>query len=350
MKWPDSHTMTRRADFAGLCLLLALCSAGATDAIAQSHCVVMDPTGTPLNVRTAPNSHIVGTLKNGDQVTVLDRTSDRRGKTWVYVGNYEDNKPIGWVFREFVVCGVEHIPAIRPRAGHDVAQDNSQICFGPDSSPDERELGCSAVIESGRESGRGLSMAFCNRGHALIEKREYDRAIADLNRAIVIDPGYACSYNNRGRAFGFKGDFDRALADYNQAIRLDPKFALPYNNRADVWLHNGDLDRAIDDLTMAIRLDSKFVLAYANRCRAWSAKRNFARAIADCDEAIGLVPESPTIYLLRGNIFRDVRKYDNAIADYSEVIRLAPKDAEGWRNRGLIWLLKYDDDKGYCRL
>jgi tetratricopeptide (TPR) repeat protein len=228
----------------------------------------------------------------------------------------------------------------------DAAQQNSRICFDPGSSHDERELGCSAVIESGHESGRTLSMAFCNRGHVLIEKQEYDRAIADLNQAIAIDPGYACSYNNRGRAFVFKGDYDGALADYNQAVRLDPKFALAYNNRADVWLHKGDLDRTIDDLSTAIRLDSKFVLAYTNRCRAWSAQRNFARAIADCDQAIVLAPSSRTTYLLRGSIFRDMRKYDNAIADYSQVIRLAPNDAEGWRNRGLIWLLKYDDDRG----
>jgi hypothetical protein len=77
----------------------------------QTNCRVMDPTGTPLNVRTPPNGHIVGTLNNGDQVTVLDRTSGLRGKTWVYVGNYENNKPIGWVFREFIVCsGVQAGP------------------------------------------------------------------------------------------------------------------------------------------------------------------------------------------------------------------------------------------------
>jgi tetratricopeptide (TPR) repeat protein len=319
---------------------------GLTDASAQSRCRVMDPTGTPLNVRTTPNGYIVGTLNNGDQVTVLDRTSDRRGKAWVYVGNYENNKPIGWVFREFIACGVEQVPAIRPRSRDDAAQQNSRICFDPGSSHDERELGCSAVIESGHESGRTLSMAFCNRGNVLIERQEYDRAIADLNQAIVIDPGYACSYNNRGRAFGFKGDYDRALTDYNQAIRLDPKFALAYNNRADVWLHKGELDQAIEDLSTAIRLDPKFVLGYTNRCRAWSSQRNFARAIADCDQAIALAPSSRMTYLLRGSIFRDMKKYDNAVADYSQVIRLAPNDAEGWRNRGLIWLLKHDDDRG----
>jgi len=94
-------------------------------------CRVMDPTGTPLNVRTIPNGHIVGTLTNGEQVTVLDRTSDRRGKVWVYVGNYEDNKPIGWVFREFIVCRVGGAPASRPHSSDDNGQQNSRICFDP---------------------------------------------------------------------------------------------------------------------------------------------------------------------------------------------------------------------------
>jgi SH3 domain-containing protein len=112
-------------------IAIALYVGGLTDASAQSRCRVMDPTGTPLNVRTTPNGHIVGTLNNGDQVTVLDRTSDRKGKAWVYVGNYENNKPIGWVFREFIACGVEQVPAIRPRSRDDAAQQNSRICFDP---------------------------------------------------------------------------------------------------------------------------------------------------------------------------------------------------------------------------
>jgi hypothetical protein len=70
----------------------------------QTGCRVNDPTGTPLNVRTTPNGNTVGTLNNGDLVSVLDRASDRKGKRWVYVGNNENNKPIGWVYREFITC------------------------------------------------------------------------------------------------------------------------------------------------------------------------------------------------------------------------------------------------------
>src|SRR5262245_35467657 len=64
----------------------------------------MDPTGTPLNVRTTPNGNIVGTLSNGTLVNILDRPSNVRGRTWVYVGRYEDRVPIGWVYRDYLDC------------------------------------------------------------------------------------------------------------------------------------------------------------------------------------------------------------------------------------------------------
>jgi tetratricopeptide (TPR) repeat protein len=41
----------------------------------------------------------------------------------------------------------------------------------------------------------------------------------------------AAFYNNRAAAYRAKGDNDRALADLNEAIRLDPKLAMAFNNR-----------------------------------------------------------------------------------------------------------------------
>ena len=88
-------------------LLLATLSIGmalGSNAMAQSRCRVMDPTGTPLNLRTAPNGQIVGALPNGLLVSVLDQAVDANGKPRVYIARHDNNLPLGWVFREFISC------------------------------------------------------------------------------------------------------------------------------------------------------------------------------------------------------------------------------------------------------
>ena len=83
---------------------LLICAAPGSQALAQSRCRVMDPTGTPLNVRTAPNGRVLGALPNGILVSVIDHAVDANGKPWVYIKSLGDDTALGWVFREFVAC------------------------------------------------------------------------------------------------------------------------------------------------------------------------------------------------------------------------------------------------------
>jgi tetratricopeptide (TPR) repeat protein len=64
-------------------------------------------------------------------------------------------------------------------------------------------------------------------------------------------------YSNRCDSYRLKGDLDRAIADCNQAIALDPKFAFAYSNRGDAYKAKGDNNRAAADFNEAIRLDPK---------------------------------------------------------------------------------------------
>lgn len=63
-------------------------------------CVVADPTGTPLNIRTSPNGRIVGSISNGHRVRITDQTT-QDGKQWAYIAG---TRPKGWVFRRFLSC------------------------------------------------------------------------------------------------------------------------------------------------------------------------------------------------------------------------------------------------------
>jgi lipoprotein NlpI len=54
-----------------------------------------------------------------------------------------------------------------------------------------------------------------------------------------------------------KGDLDRAIADYNQAITLDPKFAPAYFLRGVANLYNGSLPKALADFNQCSGVDPK---------------------------------------------------------------------------------------------
>ncbi|HEX4043523.1 MAG TPA: tetratricopeptide repeat protein, partial [Xanthobacteraceae bacterium] len=72
-----------------------------------------------------------------------------------------------------------------------------------------------------------------NRGDAYNHQRNYDRAIADYDRAIALNPGFYLAYNNRGAAYDEKGNLDHAIADYEQALRINPEFDKAAENLAD---------------------------------------------------------------------------------------------------------------------
>jgi Tfp pilus assembly protein PilF len=56
-------------------------------------------------------------------------------------------------------------------------------------------------------------------------------------------------------AFLYKGDHQRALADYDRAIAIDPQYASAYNDRAYVRLALGDIAGALEDARLGASLD-----------------------------------------------------------------------------------------------
>jgi tetratricopeptide (TPR) repeat protein len=50
------------------------------------------------------------------------------------------------------------------------------------------------------------------------KKGNYDKAIADLNEAIRLNPSSFSAYNNRGSVWEEKSEYDKAITDYNEAL------------------------------------------------------------------------------------------------------------------------------------
>jgi lipoprotein NlpI len=103
--------------------------------------------------------------------------------------------------------------------------------------------------------------AYYNHGIAYQSKNDYDRAIADFDQTITLDPKDAVAYYSRGIAYKAKGDLDRAIADFDRAIAINPKYMAPYFSRGRLNLFIGALPKALADLNQASELSPKYAYA-----------------------------------------------------------------------------------------
>lgn len=69
----------------------------------------------------------------------------------------------------------------------------------------------------------------------------------------------------RGDDFGIKGDLDRAIADYDAALKVDPAYVEALNSRGMAWRAKGDRRRALSDFDAALKLKPDYEAARANR-------------------------------------------------------------------------------------
>lgn len=83
----------------------------------------------------------------------------------------------------------------------------------------------------------------------------YEQAIAELDKAIKLNPNSAHAYFMRGDLRLGHRELDMAIEDFRTAIKLDPRHARAYLMRSQAYEALGDRDAAKQDRAKALELD-----------------------------------------------------------------------------------------------
>jgi TolB-like protein/Tfp pilus assembly protein PilF len=119
---------------------------------------------------------------------------------------------------------------------------------------------------------------------------EFERSIAEFERAIQLNPNYAMAHHwlSWGPLTAL-GRFDRAIAEGKRAVELDP---LSLINNADlggnVYLNSRRYDEAIAQLRKTIEIDPRFYIAHYYLGQAFQLKGQLTEAIAEYQKAVEL--------------------------------------------------------------
>lgn len=188
-------------------------------------------------------------------------------------------------------------------------------------------------------------MAIFTSGVAWRNKGEYDKAISDYSRAVVLKPDNASAYFNRGCCFSIMNEDDKAINDYSKAIDLEPDYAHAYHNRGCSYGKNGNWDKAIDDYSKSIELKQEDAVAYLNRGIAYYEQGDYNKAIDDLNKSIDLQPDSAITFRYRGLSYHDKGDYNEAINNYTKAIDLKTDYTHAFNNRGLSYNNKGDYER-----
>ena len=177
--------------------------------------------------------------------------------------------------------------------------------------------------------------SYTNRGiNKLQSLRQFESAITDFDKAILINPNFALAYYYRGIAKGAIHKTQESIVDFTLAINLNPKFSEAYINRGISKNSLGQHLAAITDYTRAIDLNPQFAEAFYSRGLAKRALQQYLAAISDYSQAIRFNPTHAQAYNNRGNAKSLLFQYESAILDFNQAIRLYPKLGIAYINRG----------------
>ncbi|MET3993305.1 caspase family protein [Bradyrhizobium sp. 482_C4_N1_1] len=231
------------------------------------------------------------------------------------------------------------IAAAEPQAGEDLA-----TCRDRQAEAQARATACDNLLKADKLGGKDKSLALVVRGNALINKRDYDRAIEALSSAIDLDPDNVGAINLRGLSHERKGEDDLAMVDYNLAIQKRANFGYAYNNRGTIHLRRGALQSALDDFNLSIKYTPTFLLGWTNRARMRTLNKDFDGAIADFAAAEKIDPAAPQIAGNRCITYGMMGKYDQAFADCDGLIQKQPRNTFAINNRAEVNVMKGDLD------
>lgn len=180
--------------------------------------------------------------------------------------------------------------------------------------------------------------AYYLRGDSYLKLNDLASAHNDFSIAIEYNPNYALAYNGRGLTYSLE-DYDKAIADLDKASRLDSRLAEPSFNKGNIYLALEKHKEASVYFTQAIDIKVNYTDAYLKRALCYTEMKEYNKAINDYSVIIANDKKSPDVFYKRAKLYENLENYSDAITDYSEAIRLSPNMREAYIDRGMAYYI-----------
>jgi tetratricopeptide (TPR) repeat protein len=229
------------------------------------------------------------------------------------------------------------------------------------------------------ESKETRLQRFLQQGNDMVMHSNDEQAISYYQNALRLDSCFADAWNNLGTVYFKRRDFDRAVVHYTRAIECRSQYADAYLNRANAFYETNELQNSLRDLDFVERKNPDTVVIHFLRGLIYTRLRDYEKARLNFEHAIAVDPGNPELKVNLGTVYYYQKKYDSALTllrsipeetkepnayntlslietatgNYpeamrwiSEALKLRPNDPYYLNNRGYIYLLMNETERG----
>jgi tetratricopeptide (TPR) repeat protein len=151
------------------------------------------------------------------------------------------------------------------------------------------------------------------------------KAIAELNRALNLQPRHYWSAMQRGICHMELAESALAIGDFGTCTGLWPEHPWGYFNRGYVLDRMGMKADAIDDYTAALDRDKSFVAALINRGLARLELKQYGSALTDFDQSLAMGGQGDaSLSAGRGLALEALGRHAEADSAFQQAFTLAP--------------------------
>ncbi|HKY09980.1 MAG TPA: tetratricopeptide repeat protein [Candidatus Binatia bacterium] len=166
-----------------------------------------------------------------------------------------------------------------------------------------------------------------NLAREIARKGRYQEAIRHYREAIRIRPD-ADSHNNLGLLLALTGEVDASVAELRRAVAIDPRYAKGYFNLGRVLARRGDFDAGAENFRIALDLQPDEVEIHLALGAVLMRQNRVAEAGERFKEAVRIRPDSADAHSALARWFAGQSMKEQAANHYQEALRLMKQRAQ----------------------
>ena len=186
--------------------------------------------------------------------------------------------------------------------------------FGTTKSPQESLEKAIELTQEAIALDDGIPGAHATLGWLYCLKREYDKAIAEGERAVALGPSTWLAHNLYAMALVYAGRPEEAIPLFQKAIRLNPVGTTNlYLNFGHAYRDTGRFEEAVSAYRKSLQRSPDNILAHVSLAATYSMMGREKEARAEAAEAMRINPKWSLDLYAKRQVYKDQSETDKLV-------------------------------------